>query len=98
MATRDEIDVHRFARLYAQRVLRNSNMDPSDMPELARNATFRALKAVGRADISRSIRRVAGEILITAGFTSAQVNTVLKLEHRWEPELHGKTKQKERRR
>lgn len=93
----DSIDIPRYARLYAQRVLRNTNLDPGDMPELARNTEFKARAVREKADVTRTIRREAGQLLVASGLPADTVRKALRLEHWWQPEQRGaKHKEKAR--
>lgn len=92
----DSIDIPRYARLYAQRVLRNTTLDPGDMPELARNTEFKARAVREKADVTRTIRREAGQLLVASGLPADAVRKTLRLEHWWQPEQRGSAKQKAR--
>lgn len=71
------IDITRFGRLYAERVLKDGTLQPERLPELSRLKSYREQHVEARMGIDHAIREEAGKLLVAAGHCKAKVRRVL---------------------
>lgn len=76
---RDLLQHGRMVRLYAERVLHRTDLEPDDMPELASNPEFAKMKLPDRAAFARGIRIDAASRLVEAGYNAATVKRILRV-------------------
>ncbi len=73
------IDITRFGRLFAERVLKDGTLQPERLPELSRLKSYREQHVEARMGIDHAIREEAGKVLVAAGHCKAKVRRVLRL-------------------
>lgn len=73
------IDITRFGRLFAERVLKDGTLQPERLPELSRLKSYREQHVEARMGIDHAIREEAGKALVAAGHCKAKVRRVLRL-------------------